>query len=239
MLLEQATDVAHKELGDQSIPIHTLTRRGQPGKEILQEASKGHYNLIVMSNYPWQRRLRNLPGSASHTVLSAAPCPVWVAKGETRIPRNILLCDSGAVSPRLAQRMITALPALLALKPQVTVLHVMSQISAGPGVKGWQLRADASLLVDADTPEGKLLKGDAQALQTAGLECRVKVRHGLVVEEIIAEAEEGDYDLVMIGGHFYTGWQDLLLDDLQQKIIASLERSILVIRGDIVPQNPD
>ncbi len=237
-LLEQAAGMAREEMTAHTLPINSLLRSGQPDKEILREAASGHYNLIVMGSRPWQRRLRSLLGSTSHSVLSAAPCPVWVAKGKKRTPCNILLCDSGAVSPRLVQRLITTLPALLAWKPVVTVLHVMSQISAGPDVKDWQLRADAGALVEARTPEGELLEGDAQVLQAAGIECRIKVRHGLVVEEIMAEAEEGDYDLVVIGGHFYTGWQDLLLDDLQQQIIACLERPVLVIRGDFNIQNP-
>ena len=44
------------------------------------------------------------------------------------------------------------------------------------------------------------------------------VRHGLVVDEILAEALFGDYDLVVIGAH-RKKWQQFLLDNLARLII--------------------
>jgi nucleotide-binding universal stress UspA family protein len=56
------------------------------------------------------------------------------------------------------------------------------------------------------------------------------VRHGLVVEEILAEAQCGDYDLVVIGAHRGEGWRRILLDDLAHEIINYVDRPILVVR---------
>ena len=51
-----------------------------------------------------------------------------------------------------------------------------------------------------------------------------------MVDEILAEAKAGDYDLVVIGAHRDEGWQRFLLDDLARKIVVRLDRPVLVLR---------
>jgi nucleotide-binding universal stress UspA family protein len=106
----------------------------------------------------------------------------------------------------------------------------MSQMGAGPGVEGDQLQADAEELIEAQTPEGELLERDIQMLEPLSVQLRPMVRHGLVVDEILAEAQAGDYDLVVIGAHRGEGWRRILLDDLAHQIIIHLDRPVLVVR---------
>jgi nucleotide-binding universal stress UspA family protein len=56
------------------------------------------------------------------------------------------------------------------------------------------------------------------------------VRHGLVVDEILAEAQSGDYDLVAIGAYRGEFWQRILLDDQAHRILVQLDRPVLVVR---------
>ncbi len=128
------------------------------------------------------------------------------------------------------RRLITQLADLVRGEEEVTVLHVMSQISAWPGVPGKQLRANAEELIREHTPEGQLLERDLHLLERLKLRSIPKIRHGLVVDEILAEAREGDYDLVVIGSHQGRGWQRILLDDLAHQIIIEMDRPILVVR---------
>jgi nucleotide-binding universal stress UspA family protein len=109
------------------------------------------------------------------------------------------------------------------------VLHVMSQIAAAPGVPGWELRADANELIQKHTPEGSLLEDDLARLAQLNVRLEAKVRHGLVVREILAEARSGDYDLVAIGAHRNKGWERYLLDDLAHDIIRHAEWPLLVV----------
>jgi len=119
---------------------------------------------------------------------------------------------------------------LLDGEEEVTVLHVMSQISAGPGVRGKSLRVGVEELMAERSPEGELLERDVEILKGSRIHPHPKVRHGLVVEEILDEARSGDYDLVIIGAHASEGWQRILLDDLARRIITQLDRSVLVVR---------
>jgi nucleotide-binding universal stress UspA family protein len=224
-ILQKSIRMAEKE----GVKPAANVRVGQPAKVIVTAAAAANADLIVMGSRPWHNRLRSLLGSTSQAVITRASCPVLVAKGDAPAPESMLVCDSGAVSPRMVKRLVQSLPFLLHSQRRITILHVMSQMSAGPGVMGWELRADADELVEAHTPEGELLISDAELLQKTGIQPTVKIRHGLVVEEIMTEAMDGDYELVAIGAHQHGGWQELLLDDLQQQIIACLDRSVLVV----------
>jgi nucleotide-binding universal stress UspA family protein len=215
-----------------SLPnLQIRARVGHPAEEILCEAEEGDYNLVVVGERQNHRLVtRFLLGSTAERVVEHAPCPVIIAKGKIGPIRHILLCDSGVENPPLLSRFNTQLAGLIVGGEAVTVLHVMSQMSAGPGVRGQQLRANAEELIQLHTPEGDLLEQDIQLLEKLNLHFRPKVRHGLVVDEILAEAREGGYDLLVIGAHRGQGWRRILLDDLARQIISQVDRPVLVVR---------
>jgi nucleotide-binding universal stress UspA family protein len=235
--------------------VRRRRRAASPAEEILREAREGNYDLLIVGESEHERRVQHLlQSSAAVRVAERAPCSVMVVKGKRDAIRRILLCDSGANGPggappgggpnkfgspecpgggRLAsvsERFVTSLVGLLGGGEEVTVLHVMSQISAGPGVRGKQLRAAAEELIGEHTPEGELLARDVRLLERLGLRARARVRHGLVIDEILAEAQSGDYDLVVIGAPAGEGWRRLLLDDLARKVLAGMDRPVLVVR---------
>jgi nucleotide-binding universal stress UspA family protein len=225
----------------------TRIRIGHPAQEIIHEAHEGNYDLVIVGDRQENNTInRLLQGSMAARVAEHAPCPVLIAKGRIGPIRRILLCDSGARLPSAGlntkpstqsrpgelalSRFTTQMAELLDGEEEVTVLHVMSQISAGPGVRGQQLRADVEELVAEHAPEGALLEKDVQMLEKPGIHPHAKVRHGLVLDEILEEARSADYDLVIIGAHPGEGWQHILLDDLARKIIVHLDRPVLVVK---------
>jgi nucleotide-binding universal stress UspA family protein len=111
----------------------------------------------------------------------------------------------------------------------MVVLHVMSQISAGPGVSGEQLRIGAERLIVDRAPEGELLQRDITALEAIGIRAWAKVRHGLVVDEILQEVRGEAYDLVVIGAYRGVGWHRILLDDLAHRLVVELDRPVLIV----------
>lgn len=209
--------------------VHTRVRIGNPAEQIVAEAIEGGYDLILLGDKHAHDLVTRLLGSTVKKVLEQAPCPVVIAKGRVRPVHRILLCDSGAESVSLLDRFTTRL-ADLARDPEITVLHVMSQISAGPGISGRQLRASAEELIREHTPEGILLERDVEILEQLNLHPDTKVRHGFVVNEIVAEARNGNYDLIVIGAHQGKGWQRFLLEDLAYQIIMHADRPVLVLR---------
>lgn len=209
----------------------TRLRVGHPAEEIVTEAEEGRYGLAVVGEKQHHGLLtRFVVGSTALRVIEHAPCPVVIVKGEIGPVERVLLCDSGIEENTLVERVAHQLPALLEHADEITVLHVMSQMGAGPGVDGHLLRADAEQLIEEHTFEGELLDHDMEVLADVGYRSTPKVRHGLVVNEILAEAKEGSYDLVIIGAHGGTGWRKILLDDISHQVVVGLQRPVLVIR---------
>lgn len=231
----------------QGIAVLTKVRIGQASREIVAEADEGKYDLVIVGENPNPNLLaRFLNGSDTIRVVEHAPCPVIVAKRKTGPIVRILVCDSGAQGPlaklgAVAPAPPTSIPSLLARftaqladllrgEEEVTVLHVMSQIVAAPGIQDSQLRAEAEELIEGHTPEGEVLERDIHALQHPGVHVWPRIRHGLVVDEILAEAQAGRYDLVVIGAHRGAGWQRILLDDIAHKILVQMDRPVLIVR---------
>jgi nucleotide-binding universal stress UspA family protein len=57
-------------------------------------------------------------------------------------------------------------------------------------------------LEQTDTPSGRSLRQGLEIARAAGLQASVKARNGNVVEEILAEVEKGNYDLVCMGSPY-------------------------------------
>jgi nucleotide-binding universal stress UspA family protein len=227
---EEVQRRARAQFEAEGIEVNAIIRVGQPELSILHEVIDGDYDLLVLGDRQLHRISTRLRGSVSERLARQAPCAVLIVKGMVRPIRRVLLCDSGVVEPPLRQRFLAeGLGRLLEHEVDVTVLHVMSQISAGPGINGAQLRADADELIRNHSPEGELLAEDVRSLAPVAGRTRPKVRHGFVVDEIMAEAREGDYDLVVIGAHREHGWQRFLLDDIAHEIITQIDRHLLVI----------
>ncbi|MDJ0754991.1 MAG: universal stress protein [Ardenticatenaceae bacterium] len=203
-------------------------RIGQAAEEIAAEANKGQYDLLLLGERSSHKLITRLLGPTAQRVLFLTNCPVLIAKAAARLPDHLLICDSGYQMPNVLDRLTRYLPEFLTGVSEVTVLHVMSQISAGPGIPGQQLRASAEELIAAQTPEGEWLTQDLERLQQAKIEARPKIRHGLVVDEILAELEGGRYDLIVIGKHQSEGWQRFLLADVAREIVVKADRSVLL-----------
>jgi nucleotide-binding universal stress UspA family protein len=230
--------------------VRTGVRVGHPATEIVREAEEGGYALVIVGQRPNRNLMKRfLQGSTAVRVVEHAPCPVIVAKGKIGSIQRILLCDSGSKDPSVGLPSTTqgtgrtgeAPPSVLSrfiMLPvdlldgygEIVVLHVMSQMSAGPGVRGKQLRSEMEDLINERAPEGELLQRDIDALDRLGLRARAKVRHGLVVEEILSEVQNEDYDLVVIGAYRGEGWQRILLDDLAHRLVVEPDRPVLVVR---------
>lgn len=210
--------------------VYYKTRIGNPAEEIVAESNTGHYELLMMGQrikWPLMTRLR---GPVTQKVVNQAIIPVLIAKREARPFQRVLICDSGVQSPSLLQLFQLHAPAILATTQDVTVLHVMSQIGAAPGIHGTELRANAEELIESQSPEGQFLAQNVAYLEGLDLRPKVMVRHGLVVDEILEEASTGNYDLAVIGAHRNEGLPKFLLDDLARELVLNVECAILVLR---------
>ena len=62
-----------------------------------------------------------------------------------------------------------------------------------------KIRENWKNLAETDTIPGRSLREGLKKALEAGLEARIKVRHGAVVEQILEEEKEGSYELICMG----------------------------------------
>lgn len=207
--------------------VEALVAVGRVAESILAEARTGGYDLLVIGERPGHRLIHRILTSTVERLAERAPCPVLVARA-AGMPARILVCESGR-HPLVATRLADKLQPMLALCRHATLLHVMSQMAAGPGVAGQDLLADAADHMRRGTDEGKLLQEGIDALAAAGVPAQAVLRHGRVVDEVIDEAESGSYDLVVIGAFRATGWDRLMLSDQAHAILSGVHEPLLVM----------
>lgn len=213
-------------------------RIGRAALEIIAEAESGAYNLLAMGSRGRRGLARLLFGSVASRLARYSRIPALIVKGQRPAVRRVLACTGGDVRGERVARWGGQIARWL--NAEITMLHVMSQMALSPQSKLDELSETAEQAIAQGTREGKHLAREMELLRDQGVTAKVhpKLRHGLVLEEIVAEANAGDYDLVVIGAHeapeFPAGWGWLggyLVDDVADKIISAVNRPVLVVRG--------
>jgi nucleotide-binding universal stress UspA family protein len=210
----------------------TKFRIGDLCEQVKHEVEQENFELVIIGERNTSYIDRWIHRFPSAVVAENVPCSAIVFKGKAKPIRRILLCDSGAGRASVLSQFTAQLARILPGDENVTILHVMSQISAGPGVTGKNLRANTDELIEEHTREGLLVEADVQALHDLGIHSSPMVRHGLVVDEILAEARSGDYDLVIVGAHEYQPPKTFLLENIARQILRKINKPILIVRGN-------
>jgi nucleotide-binding universal stress UspA family protein len=90
----QDVALAHRYLSDHGIPAEMKILHGDPVEELLREARKGGYDLIVVGSRELGPIGRAVLGSVSAKLVKEAPCPVLVVgegasvRHEPQVPAN-------------------------------------------------------------------------------------------------------------------------------------------------------
>lgn len=214
-----------------TVPLRAKIRTGAVVPEILAELAAGRYDLLILGERRPHRLLTRILGSVVDRVAGHAPCAVLIVRGMPVAYHRVLICDSGGATPSVVDVWLNrGLTQLASTNATVTILHVMSQISAGPGVDDTDLVAPAEEIIRSGAHEGQFLMHDLHALEGYSFLVRPRIRHGFVIDEIVAEADASDADLVVLGAHRAHGLQGRLVANLAKEIAARVARSVLIVR---------
>lgn len=228
--LESALDEARQWLAGAPEP-QVKVRRGHPAEEILDEAASGAHDLVVVGARGRRGVTRFLLGSTAERIASHSLLPVLIVRGPRATANQLLVCTA-AGEPGLAAIELGGRVAAL-LGAQVTVLHVMSQVPASyVSTRALaDLEGRAEELMEHGSREGLHLKQALDLLAALDVPARARVRHGLVVDEILEEARVEQYDLVVIGTHTASGWMRFFLEDVTHQLISAMDRPLLVAKA--------
>jgi nucleotide-binding universal stress UspA family protein len=210
-------------------PINKIkVRRGRVIKKIVDEANKNGYDMIVVG-FPSNNSLTQmLTRSITNRVAEKAEISVLVVKEERPSLKNILICTGGL---KINQAVIRKGASLAkAAGASVQLLYVTEPV---PGMYSGLEDMDETLpeLLQSNTPVAKHLRWAARYLAENNVSGAIKVRHGVVNEEILREAQESRYDLVIVGTRTEVSLiSELFMEKVTPHIVEQSPCSVLIVR---------
>jgi len=173
-------------------------QNGNAEDVIPRKVNQGDY-IVVLSPLGRPQIRRMLTGRSIRHLMGEVEQPILYVP-ESKLPLKKILICMGGLGYEIAAEHI-AMQMAMKSQAEITLLHIIPQIDINyPTAK--TVRDHWQNLAETDTPIGQCLR---QALETAknnGLTANVKARQGNVVEEILAEVKEGNYDLLCMGSMY-------------------------------------
>lgn len=231
--LQSLRDRLGEELGRS---VAASLRCGDPSEKILEETQRHDYDLVVLGVHLRRRLTRLRPKMVARRLATRLVSPLLIVFPEWNQLRRMLICTSASRETMPVVR--TAGQLATEAKADTIVLHVMSQVPMAADAQLEDLERSASELMEHDSREGAHLERALQVLREAGVpdqKAEAKIRHGLVVDEILLESEEGDYDLIAIGAHHVPSerlWHELralIQADIAERVLTEARRPVLIV----------
>jgi nucleotide-binding universal stress UspA family protein len=204
-------------------------RTGEPIREILHQTTARRYDITIIgarrkgsSGLYWR-------AGKTYEVIKAIPTAVLLATGGCETLKSFIVCTGGKKFIDAAVELTGKLAA--AIGASVTLLHVMAE---PPAIYAdlVQLEEDVERLLQSGSELGRNLLAQRQRLEKLGVPVEVRVRHGLVLNQIFAQVSECGHDLIVTGssptrgplGHYIMG-------DLTRGIVNRANVPVLVARS--------
>lgn len=195
---------------------------------IVGRVSSSDTDLIALSTGP-RRGLSRFTEPLAETLLRRAPVPVMIIGDTPRALDAMLVCTSLQL-PHGSTAIDPAISIARATGASVDVLHVMSQLPRDGGRTDVAGKGhDVAWHRQHRTAEGRHLDEMRAVFADRGIDVHARIRHGLVVDEIVAHARQQPADLVVLGAHG-DGHPSWLLENITERVVRELSRPVLVLR---------
>jgi len=201
---------------------------GSPASAILDEAEHGEYDIIVVGAHILGGFFDRFTGSTMKKVATKASTNVLVVQERRITLDHILVCTAA----REVDQSLIEKSAQLAkgTDANVTMLYVTDPM---PGMYTGLETMEETLaeLLLTDTVQANELNWSVQYLEDEGVEAKLKLRQGIVTDEIHHEVHKNDYDLVIVGAQTENNfWNELLVGSITGDIVELSSSSVMVVR---------
>jgi len=201
---------------------------GEAETVVLREMEEERYDLVALGALAHKRSHGRFFDRVVGRIIDQAQVSVLAIKGERPGLSKVLICASGTDHGHLSVWAGAALACGAGAKG--TVLHVVDALPAMyAGLQ--QMEETLAELLESDSEMARELRWAAQAVRAECEVSEVKLRRGIVVDEILQEGQDGDYDLIVLGSsQTGGGLRRALMSDLAGEIVARAQRPVLVVR---------
>jgi nucleotide-binding universal stress UspA family protein len=226
--LGSAMDEVARELAHQGLAVDVRVEVGSAQKALLDGIKQGTFDLIAVSVAAANRAPNALLVPVAGRILEQAQGSVLFVKGDRQALSRVLICSSATEQGRLPIR--TGAEVACATGAQATVLHVLDAL---PAMYTGLERMEETLaeLLQCDTAVAQELKWAAQIIKAKCKPAELKLRRGIVADEIVQEGEKGNYDLIVLGSSRSPGKiVRVLMGDVTAEVVGRAQRPVLVVR---------
>lgn len=193
-LFARAVDLFQKLGVEYSLEI----QNGNAEQIVPQKANQGNF-LTVVTPLGRSRFRHWLIGRSFRVFMEEIKGPILYVP-VVRLPLKSLLISAGGLGYEVDAENL-ALQVATETRADVTLLHVIPPTDLDyPTTR--DVREHAGDLQDTDTVLGRSLRKGLSIAKEAGLNANLITRQGHVVEEILAEVRQGNYDMVCMGSRY-------------------------------------
>jgi Universal stress protein UspA and related nucleotide-binding proteins len=173
-------------------------QNGEAEQIIPEKANSGSYITVVSPLGRTQIR-RLIIGRSIRPLMERIQGPILYVP-EIRLPLKKILLSAGGLGYEATAENL-ALQVAASNQADVTILHVVPPTDLDyPTTR--RLRGHTKDLAQSNTLPGRSLRHALEIAQNAGLNAKAIARQGIIVEEILAELKEGNYDMVCMGSSY-------------------------------------
>jgi nucleotide-binding universal stress UspA family protein len=212
---------------EQRLKYHLEIHEGH-AEDVIPEKAKERDFLTVLTplGRPPLRRL--LLRRSFHQLMADIEGPILYVPSACIPPTHMLVCLGGLGYGTTAEEF--GLEIASKVKAPVTLLHVVPPINRDyPETR--TVRENWDHLEDTDSLLGHTLQQGLTKARKAGLKADLKIRQGNVIEEILAELKEGDYDLVCMGSLYSAhGLRQMYAPNVTAEVADVIGCPVLTVR---------
>lgn len=227
--LREALEREAQSLRTQNAQPDIVVRGGEPVRQIFDQTSNNGYDLVVVGARWTGATGQYWRSERTYEVIKTIRPPVLVAIGERKQLKRFLVCTGGKEFIEQAVEFTGRIAA--ALSASVTLLHVMAEPPA-IYVNLVRLEENVDQLLESKSELGTNLLREKKELERLSVPAEVRLRHGIVIDQVFEEVRAGDYDLIVTGtsqargllGHYIMG-------DLTRSILNLANCPVLVARA--------
>jgi len=220
---------------DKKIQAELITKPGDPIVEIVKRTQETHYDLVVIGAVRKSSRGAFWMSSKSYKIIKEIKPPVLSVAGKVGPIKRVLICSGGKpyidaavqITGRLA-KCVTASVVLLHVVPRPPAMYTGLSL----------MEPSLEQLLESGSELGVNLTQEKQMLESFGVQVELRLRHGPVLNQIKAEIDAGNYDLVVTGSAPSRLFQTYILGDISREIVNRVNCAVLVVRSRWTPPSP-
>jgi nucleotide-binding universal stress UspA family protein len=227
--LRAALEKQAQWLREKNVSPQIVVGAGDPVRQIADETTKAKYDLVIIGARKTGSTGPHWRSEKMYEVIKSISPPVVVAMGEWAQLKRFLVCTGGKEFIEQAVDLTGKLAK--AVGASVTLLHVMAE---PPAIYAdlVRLEEDVERLLESNSELGLNLREQKADLEKLGVPAEVRVRHGIVVDQVFAEARERNYDLIVTGSSQARGMlRHYIMGDLTRSILNHANCPVLVARA--------